>query len=526
MASKCRVRHRPSIARRNLEVAYQAESSQNCNTESNESDENPNQQTGEVITLSEEFSSSSDDARKAADSPRKDQPPGKNGCVAKQESLRTTWPMVDTCEKQHEASYSSFSRERCQKQVMTSSREAFSFSANQETRSRSMVNACIEQPIVPLAWSRANECQDPHLTSSRGTVFNKSHEARIMSCTWPEVPAQENHCFSTSHATLEVSNKGYAVNEPYLVSSSLSLDINHESLIPSTVSTLLSNQGSPNSSMSSSLMASTTSPSTPDTTTKIKSSFPCTVCAKTFHARHQLKRHELTHTDHRPYNCDKCGRSFRQKVHLSDHTKRHQGERPFACEGCGKRFVLKNEMNQHVKNHCKGATNSLVKSRLDRATNQIYTVSVGQLAPLLYRSTYFSSVPNAKHLDQPSNLLPSTSINYDETKQVLDIDHSNEQPIARINDEETKHEVDMGHSPSVRVKDEETKREVDMGHSPSVRVKDEKLQHLLDIHLGHSPGLPRTRIKDEKDEHVLGIGYSPVVTSVPFKEEDTKHAEC
>ncbi|KAK0066543.1 zinc finger protein 506 [Biomphalaria pfeifferi] len=566
MASKCRVKHRPSIARRNLEVAYQAESSQNCNTESNESDENPNQQTDEVITLSEEFSSASDDARKAVDSPIKDQPPGKNGCVAKQESLRTTWPMVDTCEKQHEASYSSFSRERCQKQVMTSSREAFSFSANQETsvRSRSMVKACNEQPIVPLAWSRANECQDPLLSSSRGTVFNKSHEASITSCAWPEVPAPENHCFSTSHATLEVSNKGYAVNEPYLVSSSLSLDINHESLIPSTVSTLLSNQGSPNSSMSSSLMASTTSPSTPDTTTKIKSSFPCTVCAKTFHARHQLKRHELTHTDHRPYNCDKCGRSFRQKVHLSDHTKRHQGERPFACEGCGKCFVLKNEMNQHVKNHCKGATNSLVKSRLDRATNQIYTVSVGQLAPLLYRSTYFSSVPNAKHLDQPSNLLPSTSINYDETKQVLDIDHSNEllsarikdeetkhevgmghspsvrvkneetkhevgmghSPSVRVKDEETKHEVGMGHSPSVRVKEEETKHEVGMGHSPSIRVKDEKHKHLVDIHLGHSPGLPRTRIKDEKDQQVLGIGYSPVVTSVPFKEEDTKHAEC
>ncbi|CAL1529988.1 unnamed protein product, partial [Lymnaea stagnalis] len=131
-----------------------------------------------------------------------------------------------------------------------------------------------------------------------------------------------------------------------------------------------------------SVSKTSTPPTTPDSTTKSRHQFPCLVCAKVFNARHQLKRHELTHTDKRPYCCDECGRAFRQKVHLTDHQKRHQGHRPFLCTGCGKRFVLKNEMNQHIKNHCKG-TAVVTKALTTGIPKPIFTISLQELTPLL-----------------------------------------------------------------------------------------------------------------------------------------------
>ncbi|GFR92574.1 zinc finger protein 184 [Elysia marginata] len=100
--------------------------------------------------------------------------------------------------------------------------------------------------------------------------------------------------------------------------------------------------------------AGSSPPSLPDSTMKTGNGFVCGKCGKIFNARHRLKRHELTHTDFRPYSCSQCGRAFRQKVHLSDHLKRHAGHRPFSCSGCGKRFILKNELNQHAKHYCCG----------------------------------------------------------------------------------------------------------------------------------------------------------------------------
>lgn len=46
---------------------------------------------------------------------------------------------------------------------------------------------------------------------------------------------------------------------------------------------------------------SSSPPSTPDSGARGKQQFSCSVCNKLFTARHQLKRHELTHTDQRPY---------------------------------------------------------------------------------------------------------------------------------------------------------------------------------------------------------------------------------
>ncbi|GFO49909.1 Zinc finger protein [Plakobranchus ocellatus] len=112
---------------------------------------------------------------------------------------------------------------------------------------------------------------------------------------------------------------------------------------------------------SSGTIASVSPPSAPDSTVKSGSGFACDQCGKMFNARHRLKRHELTHTNFRPFTCGQCGRAFRQKVHLSDHIKRHAGDRPFACGGCGKRFILKNEMNQHIKHYCCGPKKEQVR---------------------------------------------------------------------------------------------------------------------------------------------------------------------
>nr|XP_042910625.1 zinc finger protein 761-like [Parasteatoda tepidariorum] len=45
-----------------------------------------------------------------------------------------------------------------------------------------------------------------------------------------------------------------------------------------------------------------------------------------------MKRHQLVHTQERPFTCSVCFKSFNHKVSLLCHTRLHTGEKPFSCE--------------------------------------------------------------------------------------------------------------------------------------------------------------------------------------------------
>ncbi len=56
---------------------------------------------------------------------------------------------------------------------------------------------------------------------------------------------------------------------------------------------------------------------------RVKKSFPCTQCGKTFTRSESLKDHMNTHTGERPYACDQCGNKLwasNLKKHLTVHT--------------------------------------------------------------------------------------------------------------------------------------------------------------------------------------------------------------
>lgn len=108
---------------------------------------------------------------------------------------------------------------------------------------------------------------------------------------------------------------------------------------------------------------------------------PCVICGRRYKTRHELKRHQLKHTNERNvqcnhpgcekrffttrhmrnhikvhseqknFVCESCGYSCRNKETLRVHSRSHTGERPFGCKVCDKRFPSHSGLREHMAMH-------------------------------------------------------------------------------------------------------------------------------------------------------------------------------
>lgn len=75
--------------------------------------------------------------------------------------------------------------------------------------------------------------------------------------------------------------------------------------------------------------------------------YTCNVCGHSFTRRHNLKSHQLIHTDARPFQCTECRRRFRRSHDLKRHQQLHLGTKEYKCDLCGKAFARSDALLRH-----------------------------------------------------------------------------------------------------------------------------------------------------------------------------------
>ena len=102
----------------------------------------------------------------------------------------------------------------------------------------------------------------------------------------------------------------------------------------------------------------------PNEADRTKCSFSCSYCDKKFKFMAEFKRHEIIHTDEKPFSCDLCSETFKRKYKLKVHLiKLHQ--KTFDSKLLNQDFKLNADFKKEVDENKK----SIGKSEIFEKTN-------------------------------------------------------------------------------------------------------------------------------------------------------------
>jgi len=72
-------------------------------------------------------------------------------------------------------------------------------------------------------------------------------------------------------------------------------------------------------------------------------------CNKAFTKAHNLRSHERSHMNDRPYSCKYCDKSFVRQYDLLRHERIHTGVKPYVCKKCLAAFSRNDAYNKHIR---------------------------------------------------------------------------------------------------------------------------------------------------------------------------------
>ncbi|XP_034553908.1 zinc finger protein 90-like [Notolabrus celidotus] len=84
-----------------------------------------------------------------------------------------------------------------------------------------------------------------------------------------------------------------------------------------------------------------------------KKPYKCAICGQAFNRSYQLTLHKKIHLSKDGYPCTDCGKACKTITLLKYHRRTHTGERPFVCKECGRRFAMSKYLKKHSLSHLK-----------------------------------------------------------------------------------------------------------------------------------------------------------------------------
>ena len=80
-----------------------------------------------------------------------------------------------------------------------------------------------------------------------------------------------------------------------------------------------------------------------------KEELTCKECGKEWPSRHKLKRHQLIHSNLRPFKCSQCPAKFKTEKCVRSHQDVHVGD--IICEFCLATFATQGGLSHHKKHY-------------------------------------------------------------------------------------------------------------------------------------------------------------------------------